>query len=128
MSDSATWLTIPWLFSADDKVQLTDAFDQAQVTWDSESVTEHVNTVRFVVCRYLIAFPKAEKKRAFKILVKFLELENPKNLVPREGPCPGCDVLLDQAWQCPSCELNFGQPTNDPLTTFLVEHDAFRYA
>lgn len=124
-SDRPTWISIPKVFNEADRVVIGQAFDAAQVDWKCKPVPRFFLEGDYQVHEYEISFAASDRKRALKIVAEFFGYSNASELIPLDGPCPSCDAMLDRAWQCPSCELNFGQVQgDDPMTRFLIEHKA----
>lgn len=115
------WVTIPNGFTDAERIRIGDAFDAAQVDWTSEAVERFNLEGHYMAHDFEISFAASDRRRAVKVLMEVCGYHEAGQLDPRSGACPGCDAILERAWQCPSCELNFGQVQDDPLGRFLQE-------
>lgn len=123
--ESTDSLTIPRIFSEEERIAIGQAFDAAQLDWLSRSVPQGMTAGQYQTHGYEISFAASDRRRALRIIAEMFGYRDPKSIDPWCGACPGCDAMLDRAWQCPSCELNFGQAEEDLLGRFLRENRAF---
>ena len=125
MTDETFWLHVPGMFDVGVLDDLAAAFAERGVEWASKPLLEAGAPPE--ASAHVLHVNKEHAAAAVSVLCVLLELEDPEQLQPFEGPCPACGHEVQSAWACPECELGFGarHKSDDPLITFVREHGGF---